>query len=665
MDGNQLKAALKLLGIKPPDELRASLYLTQLRATQTFFATTIQQTGVNGVGNNYSFVKAAVTSPSLLTELAKMLDLSVGFAVDRDMQLAFPGNPYTYQQYFNQRILDPNDGTYAANVQAFMQRFPITDAALQAITTNFQQNILQACQRIIQDRTAITNLFKDEYDFLTLDGLKDIESTGSDFHKGGKQVLILTFSISYFGQRFPVRDQLKLIYKPSDIEVDCLIVGDSAITKQADPNFNITASLTEIINGLIAQEKQNNPTSTLELLPTYRILPRNYISQQMHPTVYPMPAIRNAYGYLEFLQYEADIGPNLGGWNLGVTKLKDWYPFGSSDFLILPDQAEGPIITKFYRQMGQWLALACTFSLQDLHLQNVRVMEYLAFLIDLEICLVKPVNSATDTSLMGQYGGITDESNNAEEFEWEVIPNVLDQNQVVLSQKFIPKTYQNRLYALRPTKKLVPPNAFYIVRGYNRMMEILRTGVCNNSFNAWFTRLNGVLVRYLPYSTLAFKAVSDIIFQRPNDPADYGDQFLPTIQTTLNNQLAIRFQDYQLNPTPRPDFLVMQNAVSGDDYQHVDIPVFYHRIGTSDIMDSQGRLVAVPAQITINGIQHNTNIGRNTFFPAPPAATIQQAQLQILANQWPYDQRRLALRNTILAGLGRQSPPKKPGVLIP
>jgi hypothetical protein len=413
MDLNQLRAQLKQLGVTPHDELRASLYLGYLTATQTFFAQTMQQNAPLGVGNNYSFVKAAVTSASLLDELAKILDLYVAMAVDRDMQLVFANNPCTYQQYFNQRILDPNDVTYAANVQAFMLRFPITDHALQTIATNFQQNILQACGRIIQDQRAITDLF-DEYDFLTITGLKEIESTGSDFHKGGKQVLILTFSIIYFGERFPISTQLKLIYKPSDIEVDCLLVGDSSAVKSADPNFNITASLTEIINGLIRQEKQQNQNSTLEELPTYRILPRNYISQHPQQAGVALP-IRNAYGYIQYLAYTAPSGVSM----------YNYYPFGSSDFLIFRSQDESPIIRKFYRQMGQLMAIACTFSLKDLHLQNVRAMNYMPHLIDLEISLVSTIANVGDTGLFVSFmgsilGGINGEYSDSEDYEYTV-----------------------------------------------------------------------------------------------------------------------------------------------------------------------------------------------------------------------------------------------------
>jgi hypothetical protein len=669
MDAAQLRTALKQLGVTPPDELRASLYLQVLRDAKTFFSQTMAlqpNVNPNGMGANYAFVKAAVTSSSLLTELAEILDLFLGPAIDRDMNLWQPANPFTYQQYFNARILNPNDVTYAANVTAFYQRFPIAAGAVQAITNNFQQNILQACRRVVQDKAALTSLYDNDYEWLTITGLKRIKSTGSDFHKGGKQVLILTFSIRYwiFGESAaaPLWGELKTVYKPSDIEADCLIIGNSAAVRNADPTFPITASLTEIINGLIATEKRNNPQSTLETLPTYRILPRNYISQQPQPTVYPLHQIRDAYGYIEHLDYETTLPGKI--WSL--------FSYGASDFLIFPDQNEQEIVPQFYRRVGQLLAIACTFSLQDLHLQNVRVMSYLPYLIDLEICLVKPVNSAYETSLFGQVngveaGGITGETLAIEEQVW-VWGN---KPRAQLEPFFPPKTYQNRLYAMRPTRKLVPPSAFYIIRGFNRLMEILQTGVNNNSFDGWFTRLRGVLVRYTPYATSDFKQVREIIIMTTNG-VNNNAPLIPTIQTVLDNKVQDEFQKYQQARTPQPDFLAYQFAVSGTDFQNMDIPVFYHRIGAPgvanslDLMDSQGRQVAIPVQININGVMTNTNIGRATFFAnLPTAITVRQGQLQVLSVDPGFTQRRTALRNTILRGLGRQGVPRRPETLIP
>jgi hypothetical protein len=662
MDAAQLHTALMQLGVTPPDQLRASLYLQKLRDTQVFLSQTMALPNVNpnGMGADYSFVKAAVTSSNLLTELAETLDLFIGPAIERDMRLWSPNNPFTYQDYFDARILHLNDVTYDAKVTAFYQQFPIAAGAVQAITNNFQQNILQACRSVVQDKAMITALYGDAYAWLTITGLKRIESTGSDFHKGGKQVLILTFSIRYWVLSHgaaPKWGELKVVYKPSDIEADCLIIGDSAAVRRADPNFPITASLTEVINGLIATEKSTNPQSTLETLPTYRILPRNYISQQPQPTVYPLQQIRDAYGYIEFLKYETSLTGKI--WSL--------FSYGASDFLIFPDQDEKEIVPRFYRQIGQWLAIACTFSLQDLHLQNVRVMSYTPYLIDLEVCLVRPVDSAEKTGLFGklfgtELGGITAGTIAVEEYVWDW--QVDRDNKPVLDKYYPPKTYQNRLYAMRPTRKLVPPNPFYILHGFNRLMEILRKGANNNSFDAWFTRLTGVLVRYLPYPTADFKRTRDTIIGTTNDDHKFNDALILTIQNVLNVTLQTKFQEYQQAATAQPDFLAYRYAVSGTDYRNMDIPVFYHRIGTQDLMDSQGRRVVVPAQITINGNQVNTNIGRNTFFAAQPTATtVRQGQLLVLRAYRGFEQRRLRLRDTILQGL--EKPPKKANVLIP
>jgi hypothetical protein len=679
MDINQLRALLKQLGVKPPEEipanmkavfdlnyeLRASLYIPHLLDTQTFFTTTMAQVAPNGLGADYEFVRTAVTSSNLINELAHTLDLFVAPAVERAREQA---NVNTFQAYFNNQILNAN---YDNNVTTFLNTFPITDHALLRITGNFQRNIREACTRIIQDKAALVRLYNDQYPYLTLKRLKEIKSTGSDFHKGGKQVLILTFSVSYVG-RYPMLDDvLKVVYKPSDVEVDCLLIGNSAAVTRADPNCNINESLTEIVNDLI--DPGNNPA--FETLPTYRILPRAYTSLQPQPTVYPLP-IRDAYGYIEYLEYEASYG--LGFY---------YYPFASSDYLIFRSQDETPIIRKFYRQMGQWLAIASTFSLQDLHLQNVRAMNYMPYLIDLEISLVKPINDVAQTDLFLQamgvdMGGITGEQIANEEYVW----NVTTQNQEEFISEYFPaQNYQNRLYALRSTKRIVPPNAFWLLQGFNNAMSILQTAVQKNVLNNWFNRLNGVLVRYTPYPTSDFKTIRKLIYENTlRDPNTFGDQPTATILSTLFEQITSKYQQYALNPTPRPDFLVLQsdsvlaNSIAGPDYDNVDIPVFYHRIGTSDLVDSQGRRVRIPNSVTIYNTaappppfpQIQQNLAHlalgNTFFPNPPtAAIVRQGQVNVLLGQGTFNNRVGILAPTILAGLGVQNPPANPGVLIP
>src|SRR5262249_27463055 len=150
----------------------------------------------------------------------------------------------------------------------------------------FQNNIRLACERVIADKRRIERFFQDAYSDLTLRSLDRIESTGSDFHKGGKQVLTLEFSAIYIGRHIPPsRHQLqpgprvttfKLMYKPSDVEIDCLIAGKSdAINAVMKPRVFMTESLTEIFNALCVQQQANLPNALP--LPTYRILPIKYM----------------------------------------------------------------------------------------------------------------------------------------------------------------------------------------------------------------------------------------------------------------------------------------------------------------------------------------------------------------------------------------------------
>src|SRR5215213_2510365 len=101
MDITQIRAQLTQLGVTLHDDYRASLYLNRLTAAQAFFTLRMSEPHhpVNnpyGMGNDYAFVQAAVTSPNLLNELAETLDLFTAPAVDGHMNLVFGNNPFTY-----------------------------------------------------------------------------------------------------------------------------------------------------------------------------------------------------------------------------------------------------------------------------------------------------------------------------------------------------------------------------------------------------------------------------------------------------------------------------------------------------------------------------------------------------------------------------------------
>jgi len=679
MDLNQLQARLTQLGVTlrggdddPPNfaavlpdqrVYRASLYLRRLEATRTFLTTTLTQVPPNGLGAGYAFVSTALQSTALIDALALELDQWVVPAVRNVMAaLPVPNGIADYQNYFVNTILHVIDATYDTNVNNFFVQYPITGNALDQITNNFQQNIKLACERIIADCNAnrIRDLFIGQYPSLTLNSLKAIRSTGSDFHKGGKQVLILTFDATWWEGWRPHWIDLRVVYKPTDLEIDCLLVGNSAAVNAVTPGF-MAQSLAEIFNAWVLAHPGAGPRETL---PTYRILPR-------HPTSatpgFPLP-VRSAYGYMEYLSN--DTSYSLGALN--------YYPLGASDFVIFRTQDEAAIVPRCYRQMGQWLALACTFSLMDLHIENVRISRYLPYLIDLELSLTQTVATVQQTLLLlpGQAptSGINGKYNEAEVFAWVVdVLNPGTPNQSIsITKEYVRKYFQNRLYALRPDKKLVPVNPYWLFTGLRNGMNVLREIEQAGGFNAWFGRVNNVLVRVVPVATQGWRSVRADIYESTVIAVPPPAPLAGNIADALRHELTPAFQNYVGNPTPEPRFMVYAAAASATDLQNFDIPAFYHRISTVELLDSSGNVMPVPGTVTVDNphpppatLTPNTNVGRMTYFAAAPtAANVQAGQVNALAAAG-FFARRLALRDQAMQALNVLVPPGHPGVLIP
>jgi hypothetical protein len=653
-----------------PDQrvYRASLYLRRLRDVKTFLTNTqVQGTLAHGLGNAYpNFFRAALESPSLVADLAPEFDYWVTPAVADKMRRSGIIDIAGYQDYFNNRILHRDDNQWGANVTDFFTDYPITDHALQKIVTNFQHNIRLACQRIWQDRGAIERLFGDWYQSVSLTSLKGIKSSGSDFHKGGQQVLILTFgakwglqpgvsqvSLPYSGS------DLKVVYKPADLELDCLLVGHSAAVNRAvaPAGAFMQQSLAEIFDARVAASRDRD----LEPLPTYRILPRNPTRLQNPPQV------RNAYGYVQYLGYE------LTG--TYYTK-SNYYPLGYSDYLIFPRQDKTSIVRKFYRQLGEWTALACTFSLTDLHIENIRAYRYQPHVIDLEAALTQAIENAWQTALFltspsgDPIGGI-DGVKFGDKAVW-----VIEVRHQGTSKQYLDffrddmqrRDFQNRLWASLPAKKIVPVDKYWLLHGLEKGMDVLRDCQQVHGFQAWFDRLRGVLVRLLPYATSDWVAVrreiySDALAGPP--PVELAS----AIQNALRWRLAAGLDGYR-RPAD-PNFMVMNPAVqpgAAGDLQDFDIPAFYHKIGTTDILDSHGNVLLVPQAVTVlddnlQPVVRNTNVGRDHYFQAAPTtAIVEDGQVANLTS--PFTVRVDGLVKDCLQRLGGQRPPN-PDALIP
>jgi hypothetical protein len=664
VDENKLTERLRFLGVtllwdadpvdRRPDLvaqrlLRTSLYLQHLEDTKAFFRS-LDNPDADGLGKDYAFVKPALESGDLLTSLAKMLDRyacpAVAFALKRHESLS-------YEQYFQQQILYAKDETYETKRNTFLNTYPIARDALQTIATNFQRNLRLACKRVIADRDAITLLYQDTYRELTLHSLTRINPSGSDFHKGGQQVLILTFSANNARRPIP---ELQIVYKPSDVEVDCLVVGNSVAVNRALETEFMKESLTEIFNSLTSAQPDKG---RFEPLPTYRILPRKYMSQQAAPV-----PLREAYGYIEYLKYEL-TGTKRSFFN--------YYPFGAgaSDYTIFRRQDATPIIRRLYRQMGDWMAIACTFSLIDLHIENVRIMGYQAYLIDLETSLSTRIDDLRDTGLLDtsptSVGGINGgQWEDEEDYVWFWNPQQREMHKV-RNKKY----GQNRLWHYKPNLSLVPVDWRSLLEGLRTGLHALASGAASERFETWFERVKGVLVRVLPFGTMEWlKIREEIYLYRDLKQAQYElDRVTAAVLLKRLTKEYNNYSEYKKNmgppaAWPEPAFVVMQESVAGSDLRNLDIPTFYHRIGTTDLLDSRGNVVPIPNQVMIEDQQGTkdvpTDLKRATYFEHPPTDAFVRPQLSALTESGAEKsvERRLAklIRDDLRDELGHGRP---------
>jgi hypothetical protein len=655
MDANALRNRLAELKVTPPVDpetgadigavLRTSLYLAQIEAVHTLLFTTL----ASDLGKFYDRFKGALQDPQLLNGFCAVLDSFVGAAINTDM-LAKAASFNSYANYFDVVVFQ---GNYDHNVAAFFTSYPATERAVQALTTNFSDNITTACTRIQLNWNEISKTFAPSNGQIT--HLLRIKSTGSDFHKGGQQVLILTFQLflaisDNMGDVHPMNDTLQVIYKPADVEIDCLIAGDSAAVNAVHAGFQ-TESLFEIVNTLIAAERRTNPR--LQDLPTYKILPYAWGSS-LARVVGRLP-IRTSYGYIQFLEQSHAPGRNV--WN--------YYPFGSSDFKIFPNDDAIGITRRFYQTIGELLAVCSTFSICDMHLENLIVSRYRPYLIDLEVSLTRSVTDVGQMEFFGSTGSITGLQTQSSALFWSADGKRLKANFPY------PEEQQNRLYTMRPDK-VVSPNApvaaAALLRGFDDAFGLLEQAASQHRFDNWFIRVNlGVVARYIPFKTTDYRNVmTDIYLGSESANLDY-------YQTRI---LGLLTQKYVTNPpTPNadPEFLAAQEYYIGTDYENCDIPSFYYQVNAQNlqIMDSAGDALPIPQTIDIIDVNNKPHthavpvlvpLGRATYFSAAPTAALQANQVNNLAAQPAA--RATSLYNTLKLELGVNAIPDDSGGVI-
>ena len=465
------------------------------------------------------------------------------------------------------------------------------------------------------------------------------------------------------------------MYKPSSVEIDCRIVGDSDIVNAPNVSpegYQQDHSLTELINSF--NPPRLRPEGfTSKALPTYRILP------------YQRNSVTDAYGYIEYLTHnpqvktnsaskddiERDVGAAVMNLKLSPTAVKQ------SDWLI-SDPAEAQA---FYHQLGGLLAMATALSLSDLHVQNAIVHERQPHLIDLEEAVKRPMTQVADT-----YGvELLDEFRDPEGMALDIAKDHTSDLTATWANK-VGKASACTLYlcpagpSTAPAQRvrLVGPagsdgerNRKAFVRGFVDVVEALAVQENNAAVQKWADGLDKTIARFVTLMTTEYAAASRRLFQRycqnspppatrlddgTPDPAGYvnfpsndgnSKSFFATAVTDRRDYWRSRFTSTGVlddwNWPPAPLFAVEHPDHAWRDYLNCDVPSFYHFLGDSILLNTNNDPVNVTdavkwqdthmagavaaAEALPNGWQANTG---GTYLPGPakgPPIPMIKAQL--------------------------------------
>ncbi len=554
---------------------------------------------------------------ALVSRLAALLDEYVAPGVVADVN-AFGINwtgganitQETYRRYAAaclERSADPYQptvdvaiGTQTAHggnwsgVAEFYRRYPMVRQMVDVTARQFVNSVLLCCDRVVADWPDIQAFFMNGG---TLNTLNRISATGSDFHKGGKQVLILTFRVT--PALAPAVDQ-RLVYKPSDVERDYRIVGNTTALATALNNaqlrvvINKGVSLANLVNnGQTSLAEMTNALSGGRLtVPTYRILPV-YPGTSL-PVVGDSVDIRQSYGYAEFLSSDA-----------------------------ADNQLDDGQIRAYYHSFGVQTGLAWVFQLTDMHQENVIVHAGLPHMIDLEMEFTGLMALPDGTKLDDAYAVFQVPSQAREVQGW-------DTRDLIYSRVNAVERTKNAIYTAQAPNVPRGPK----VADRNRLQAgfldfIVLLGANRQAFQGWITNAQDSVARVLPFGT---PDLQTMLWR-------FNDQFDPPVAVTYSGQIALRLQDraavvlgtwgdnfanavqnlginnafdLNLNYDPlAPLFAFYSDPQMAADFAAGDIPAFYQKLSTTQVLTSRGRFIPIAYGTAVQRAQVPNQVALN------------------------------------------------------
>ena len=499
-------------------------------------------------------------------------------------------------RWFEEHTNSSTPPVTANHIQAF-QQLPLNTMVKQVIdkrTQFFKDNLRTLCQRLCDDWDDINALF---FPYSLLLKLTKIRTTGSDYHKKGQQVLILTFKVreTPAGTRsdFVVavdtgkvsllrqsqESEVKLIYKPSDVELDCRIIGDTDRLKARLPHIyqdnapkghrlHQFDSLIARINAALqdGHHPLQGSVDHLFMIPTYKILPRYPGSRLITDTNHRLP-LDKSYGYLEFVSHEP---PTPQDWQKIVLDTNESYRW---DYVTKdPANKSGAFdLSLYYRIFGWYILLSLFLSFGDLHSENMIVNRKKPVLIDLEISFKHRANELAATLI----------------------------NWLFINQD--PVKYKNTLLCYKHDGSIVTTlgnsAATHIQEGYNQAVNWFST--YPDVFRGWLTDkyMNLVVARYTPRRTAIFTANMRSCFTPPYSeltlpisPADYTRK---PYHIFLHNDLYKWYEKNNQGLSGRPFFALATAEHDFACYHNGDAPAYYRRLGSLDLLNARGERVVV------------------------------------------------------------------------
>jgi hypothetical protein len=416
--------------------------------------------------------------------------------------------------------------------------------------------------------------------------LTNITSSGSDPHNDGQQVLILTFNVD--------GNERKIVYKPTSVEIDARIAGNSdklkfATGEEQQPSFF------EVINGKKPEYQ----------MPTYLIMPRCD------------PGINNiggAYGYEEHLShspwYDLDIDEEAKKFFGKFTPSQRWSHV--EEFQKHIDQifnnalekgskavekcdyiTDRPLDVERYSYLcGAYAAAMSVLGITDMHVENVIISDKKPYLIDLEVAL-KVSAQGVDNSLAFDpiFGAFL--SGTRGPAHWSCVLDVEGE----FSPRGHNKIEKNRYYTQLPkgclfisADSLKPCDHDYdhVERGFKDVVNI----ICNDkpSFLSYLDSLNDIPIRAVPIATSDMYG-TQAGFIAMSFTAAGVDGFAATIKEQRLEELKGFAQD----PKRERTFIPYSPEYFVDQLSRQSIPSYYLRANNPELLDCRGN--AIPMQL--------------------------------------------------------------------